>query len=276
MEPPTKPTNTAGTRTQNADPSEDSELPPSYDTIDAPPPTFARTIREGGGPATASASAIRVHRQFPPEFNLYSSNALAFKKLVIGETQNTPIYSVTLHSGWSGNPDVVLHTSASPDSPPMATGLFKSFANEIIVTLPPLTPTSQPAEKKVKGSLLSLKYSFSVEVPAGPGGKLVLEPFEWRNSSGDEVRPLGGLWGQGKKLVRLGPPPRADSTASTTSDGKEIVAVFNGAKVSFTKRLAFKFTGAGESGELGERWAVMAVISALSIWEHGRRSRNHS
>lgn len=43
--------------------------------------------------------------------------------------------------------------------------------------------------------------------------------------------------------------------------------------ITVTKRMKFKFLGTGASGDLGERWAVMTVASALKIWDRERRQR---
>ncbi|KAI0427852.1 hypothetical protein F5Y09DRAFT_314977 [Xylaria sp. FL1042] len=59
-----------------------------------------------------------------------------------------------------------------------------------------------------------------------------------------------------------------------SSDGKEVVAVCAGASMSVTKVLRFRFLGTGADGSLGARWAIMAVASALAIWNRDRRSRS--
>ncbi len=68
-----------------------------------------------------------------------------------------------------------------------------------------------------------------------------------------------------------------------TPDGCEIVATWGNhletdrkhhSPVSSTAATArFTFLGSGKSGQLGERWALMAVASGLAIWERGRRAR---
>jgi hypothetical protein len=82
-----------------------------------------------------------------------------------------------------------------------------------------------------------------------------------RHSKGDEV---GGLEAshQGWKLVRM-----SSETSGTTSDGKEVVAVWSYAKKSISKSFKFQFLGSGADGGFGERWSIMAVITALQIWD---------
>jgi hypothetical protein len=79
------------------------------------------------------------------------------------------------------------------------------------------------------------------------------------------------------------------SFISRSSDGREVVAVFAGAVSSISmskstpmspmsnnnnksKVLRFRFLGTGADGSLGDRWAIMAVATALAIWNRDRRS----
>ncbi|KAI1297356.1 hypothetical protein F5Y03DRAFT_369674 [Xylaria venustula] len=63
--------------------------------------------------------------------------------------------------------------------------------------------------------------------------------------------------------------------SSSSGGGKEVVAVCAGTGMSsVTKVLHFRFLGAGADGSLGDRWAIMAVASALTIWNRDRRSRS--
>lgn len=229
--------------------------PPSKNPLNPQVP-LAQQLQVAAGPSAS------VNRQFPPEFNLYSANILG-RTFNLGQHQHTPIYVVSIHTGWSGNPDVVLHTSTNVNSPPLATANFKTFTNDTIIKLPPLNPQSPPTETTLKGSIFMRTWSFSVEVP-GPNGQLRREPFEWRHSRGEEVHTLGSVWGSGWKLVRQ------------LGQTKEVVAAFTEGTMSLSKKFCFKFTGAGQTGALGERWAVMAVITAMAIWEKNRRTNNRS
>ncbi|OIW27921.1 hypothetical protein CONLIGDRAFT_454454 [Coniochaeta ligniaria NRRL 30616] len=229
--------------------------PPSKHPLNPQVP-LAQQLQVAAGPSSS------VNRQFPPEFNLYSANLLG-RTFNLGEHQNAPIYVVSIHTGWSGNPDVMLHTSTSANSPPLATANFRTFTNDTTIKLPPLNPRSYVTETTLKGSMFGRTWSFSIEIP-GPNGQLRSEPFEWRHSRGEDVNTLGSVWGTGWKLVRL------------LGEGKEVVAVFTEGTMSLSKKFSFKFRGAGETGVLGERWAVMAVISAMAIWEKNRRTKNNS
>ncbi|KAG7120573.1 hypothetical protein HYQ44_005069 [Verticillium longisporum] len=174
-------------------------------------------------------------------------------------------------------------------APPLATLDFAPFSLGIVVTLPPSPIPGVP-------SALSLDpitgfahggYSFTIDVGTsvspGSSGRWPLEEFQWRRSRGDAVASLGGR-GYGWKLVRLagGPPPGADQQwrraglaagAHRGSDGAEVVAVWSEMGYSMSKALRFAFLGMGLTGLLGERWAIMAVMTAMGLFERERRSR---
>ncbi|KAK5631311.1 hypothetical protein RRF57_007025 [Xylaria bambusicola] len=128
--------------------------------------------------------------------------------------------------------------------------------------------------------------SFSIETNASGRAR---ERFEWRHSHGFEVEALGGRH-SGWKLVRMSNPPLSilhpsslyaplkrkysSNVLGQSSDGKEVVAVWSEVSWSLTKVLRFRFLSTGADGSLGDRWAVMAVASALAIWHRDRRSRS--
>jgi hypothetical protein len=235
--------------TQNFNAAPPTEAPPPY-----APPTYGSQPSPASAPSSGPSG---INRQFPIQFNLYATGILG-RKFTLGEHEESPFYSVTMHTGWSGNPHVVVHTTPDPDSPPLATAQFGRWSHAFTVTLPPTGPNSPPSELRVEPNFMKTKWAFSVEV-AAPGGGFRTEAFVWKQSKGSEVNALPSTWGSGKKLVREG------------SD--EIVAACTNGGMSMSKKFCFLFVGAGATGELGERWAVMAVTSALGIFEMERRMR---
>lgn len=118
----------------------------------------------------------------------------------------------------------------------------------------------------------------------GRGKETRREAFEWRFSQGKEVKVFGA-WSTGWKLVRLdgvaesesesgeGSSSRSERRHGQTSDGKPVVAVVADNTSPSTNKIAkFHFVGAGATGELGERWAFMALMTAVRVWE--RSSQN--
>lgn len=267
-------------------------------------------------------TAAAPYHPFPAAFNLYHQKSKSGRSLVytLGEHDSEPLYTLTIHSGISGNPSLVLHNGPDPGAPALASADKEpgqeSFANKFtgrasLITLPALPnfgrpTTEEPLENHV--TLSGAGYAFSLEVQRGALGAITgaatdndgvvgaagtgngndhdkkgdddkaahqwtRERFEWRKSRGNEVKQLDKL-NSGWKLVRI--HSEADGVGGTrrardagaSSDGKELVAVF--AEVSgwsTSKVVKFKFLGSGATGEMGARWSLMAVMTALRVWD---------
>jgi len=218
---------------------------------------------------------LPINRQFPPRFNIYRAGWGA--SFILGEHQDQPLYCVRSHTGWSGNPDVVLHNGPSESSPPLATANKETWSTSMTVELPPVRvgdwQATSTTEYVTSQGMTSLRYTFEVEVGTGGASgamKPLREAFEWRHSRGYEVHSLGAGAGPGYKLVRLSGRGAGGTVAG---DGNEVVAVWADYGLSLSKVLCFGFLGSGATGELGERWAVMAVITALGIWDQQTKRR---
>ncbi|RYO77330.1 hypothetical protein DL766_009721 [Monosporascus sp. MC13-8B] len=201
-----------------------------------------------------------VNRQFPPAFYLYSTG-LGGRKYVLGEHKNKPLYAVTTHTGWSGKADTVLHSGPSPGAPPLATAAGgNTVVSSVDVDLPGAAQgsSSSSRERMKPAGFGYVHRSMRFEMDVGGGRR---EAFEWRHSSGPEVGALGGSH-SGWKLVQLG-----------GEGGEEVVAAWAGIRMNPTKKFAFQFLGTGLIGVLGERWAVMAVITAVRMWGREAKKR---
>ncbi|UKZ55583.1 hypothetical protein TrVGV298_009407 [Trichoderma virens] len=150
-----------------------------------------------------------------------------------------------------------------------------------VVTLPPLGPGQEVIEEKMshrrKG--FNYLYSFAVPVPEREGEKTTrrVERFEWVGSGGKEVKDLHE-WTHGWKLRRVtesyadayaGSDDEKDDGEATTyenTDG-EILAVWADATMSVKKAAKFEFINSGATGELGEAWALMAIVTFVRVWQ---------
>jgi hypothetical protein len=207
-----------------------------------------------------------------------------------GATEKDRLYQVSLHTGYSASaplgtrPGVLLHNGmSSKDAVLAASGYdsqasFYSFNNQSVVLMPPLPGAAVLGEfvteqmpAIVRGDLLV--FSFSIEV--GSGGGTTREKFEWRKfKSGVDANNKEG----GFRLVRLPSSvstklgEEKDTAASSspvgTDDDGEVVACLAWRKLFPTFKHAFtlELLGRGQSGELGERWSLMVVITALRLW----------
>ncbi|TGJ87314.1 hypothetical protein E0Z10_g1425 [Xylaria hypoxylon] len=257
-----------------------------------PPPSYEEatganqgTSRRHTAASTSSAvlsplySGGSIGPIFPQAFSVYSQVPRLY---IIGESQNFPLYAVSIHSSLSPRPDVVIHNGLSQNMPSLATVDHEPFSRSASITLPARPDSRFPVAREPLESVGAFTriMSFSIETTLSGRSR---EHFEWRHSSGVEVEALGGRH-SGWKLVRVSSPAlqiralakKHSNTLGQSSDGKEVVAVWAGTSMSISKVLRFRFIGSGADGSLGERWAVMAVASALAIWNRDRRSRSSS
>jgi hypothetical protein len=229
-------------------------------------------------PDIRTVSAPR-NRHIPSSFNGYYQKKLT-STFHLGEHADQPLFAVKTHTGWSGVPGVVLHSGPTDKDPPLAaagneTGLESERHKDTLVLLPPPPGAENESSYEFLRHDPSFKtetYRFTIDVGLGGDKETLPENFEWRPSDRQEIQQLvkRNKYILGWELVRLG--SRVDirdgeGSSGITPDGEEIVAVWaRYAGWSLTKAFKFQFMGSGASGELGERWAVMAVISALRIW----------
>lgn len=112
-----------------------------------------------------------------------------------------------------------------------------------------------------KGSLRSLSELFCFSIPVGSSGNVEvqqqIESFEWRGDSALNKRNGNPLE---RRLIRL---------ESTTTQGQEVVGVWTDdvSPLTGNKLGTFQFLGSGATGELGEYWTLMAVMSLIRILE---------
>ncbi|KAJ5203899.1 uncharacterized protein N7498_004778 [Penicillium cinerascens] len=153
------------------------------------------------------------------------------------------------YTGWF-HAKVALHEGPSVDSSILGSSVLKGKI--IDVSLP--SGDVQMIGKSALGS------AFTFSLPIGVRG--TTETFEWRRSRGQEVKNLGGR-GSGWELVRLNGP---------YSEAEEVVAVYTVDLMSPKLSGRFEFTGTGATKELGREWAIITVVTALSLGQKKRDS----
>ncbi|PSR83505.1 hypothetical protein BD289DRAFT_435803 [Coniella lustricola] len=216
--------------------------------------------------------------QFPPFFNVYR-DGWGSKRYLLGpqSSKSAALYAVSLHSALSSQPSIVLHAGPTTSSPSLAGAKMGTFGRKTVVSLPPSPgPSWTSSEEEAHWNRGAGLYShhpliFSIEVRSSDG-QLRREEFEWRRSSGDVVAALGGR-SVGYKLVRC---TSVGTMGPTSSDGKEIVAVWALHGIRLHQGFRFQFLGSGVDGALGERWSTMAVMTALYMWCYLRRASGNA
>lgn len=207
---------------------------------------------------------------------------LAWKKswsklVVIVSTHkgSQPLYAASMPVGFPG--PTVLYPGEDIEGPPMC--YVERKHNDFTIQLPGvpiygIMPSQ--AAMKCENPYTTIRYTFTM--PVGNGPHQHFETFEWRHSSRDEVKSLG-LSGTGWKLVRTTPntTPQNGHGSGFSSDGKEVVAIFAPAKslsMSMTDIGGFQYFGSGTSPEMGYHWALMALLSAITLFQHQSAKNN--
>ncbi|KAM0256219.1 hypothetical protein ACHAQJ_005090 [Trichoderma viride] len=239
------------------------------------------------GGAESKEAHRKIHRAtlagvtFPNTFELYYGPSWRKLKLSLGQASSEPLYMFNLPEGWWG--DLIMYNGHTLEHPPLAavrnTG---KTAMGNVVTLPPLGPGQEVIEEKMsrrRNGLMDV-FSFAAVVEAREGEKATrrVERFEWVGTGGKEVKDLHE-WARGWKLRRVaanGAGEAADEDADGDADGDEaanespageILAVWADSSKSLRKAAKFQFINSGATGELGEAWALMAVITFVRVWQ---------
>jgi hypothetical protein len=242
-------------------------------------------------------AAFLGYRPFPPVMNLYANYSgvlglSAFKShKLCGETASDFLYLVEYHVGYTprgplnfGRGYYLRNGTAFKDPILAATGeefpipLFVSlFDPETIVKLPPLDMGKNPRDmvnEVLRASTTKehgVAFRFTVEVGLK---RLKREDFEWRKMTATpgEKREEGGHKIQTRytlhRLAHNGPTPSASTSSAaqhTDSDDETLAVLEFNHLLSFTHIFRLELQGAGLTGELGDRWTLMVVTTALSL-----------
>ncbi|KAK4033674.1 hypothetical protein C8A01DRAFT_19413 [Parachaetomium inaequale] len=264
---------------------------PPQASAQVPSPDSSQEDLPGSKHQSAASTTLPSPRHaFPPIMNAYGQWTKLKSFNLCGATEKDRLYQVSLHTGYSASaplgtrPGVLLHNGMSSKDPVLAAAgydsqaSFYSFNNQSVVLMPPLPGAAARAgdfvteqmPAVIRGGLLV--FPFSVELDSG--GKIQHEKFEWRKfkSGVDGSAKEGGF-----RLVRLpssgstrlgGEPDTVASSSPAGGDDSEVVACLAWCKLFPTFKHAFtlQLLGRGQSGELGERWSLMVVITALRLW----------
>lgn len=186
-------------------------------------------------------------------------------------TKENPLFTLTAPKLF-GRAETTLHSTADKESPPLAVfgSLKGSKYLKSVIRVPARAGGDriEDIEVTLDGDY-ETTHRFHLEV----GRDRRTEFFEWRNSSGQEVRDIGqSRTSKGYKLIRLASRDhdrggdRKERDRGFTSDGEEIVAV--GAHTSsWTSGPNFAFVGTGLTGAFGETWEIVVVASWLRLVE---------
>ncbi|OIW32484.1 hypothetical protein CONLIGDRAFT_699249 [Coniochaeta ligniaria NRRL 30616] len=226
------------------------------------------------------------YRQFPPVMNLYANYAGVFKAMktykLCGATAEDVLYLVEVHFGYTPRGplnfgrglylrngtrfrDHILAAAGEVSRFPLLITLFNP---KTAVLLPPLDMEKNPTDKVTEILHASTcaehatAFKFTIEVGVK---KIEREAFEWR-----KLTTTGK--GSRYKLHRLvtdEPNPATSSGSGSLDDATEVLAELSFENVlSFNHLFGLELKGAGLTGEMGDRWTLMVVMTALAIhWQ---------
>lgn len=230
------------------------------------------------GGAESKEAHQKIHRAtlagvaFPNTFELRYEPSWTKLKLSLGQASSEPLYVFNLPEGWWG--DLIMYNGPTLEHPPLAavrnTG---KLGMDNAVTLPPLGPGQEVIDEKISRRSKGLMgaFSFAAVVEAREGQKTArrIERFEWVGSGRKEVKDLNE-WARGWKLRRVSASSadEDEDEAANEIPAGEILAVWADAStMSMRKAAKFQFLNSGATGELGEAWALMAVITFVRVWQ---------
>lgn len=216
--------------------------------------------------------------KFPRVFSLFRFG----KTYKIGEREDHPLFAISLHKGWFDRPNLELH-----DGPEKKDAVIASVRHEsdgFSVTSRTLSNNKEGADpnevtmvQTVASRPDSRAYRFKHKVSKRWARSR--ETFEWRHGEGE----AWDTW----KLMRMGAglSSAARSIGGSrerekfTDDGsdydeeqeEEIVAVWTIHRAGSETTGKFEFVNSATLGRFGESFATLAIVTALGIWDDGRR-----
>ena len=190
---------------------------------------------------------------FVPHFRSHSVIGIykaSYPHLLLANSSHdpNPIAYVSTHS-WT-RPHLELHRTGAQNSPVLATVEFHVFSSSTTISV----PGASMSESLEKEGIFTPAFSFQMLHPTS--GKR--EVFEWRSSSGPQVRALGGQR-RGIKLVRV-------------ATG-EVIVVYAAASFSLEKVGKMQWLAEESYGDLGE---LIIMMSLLALVEKSRRDNRSS
>jgi hypothetical protein len=223
---------------------------------------------------------------FPSSMKMCNVRVKTFD--ICNQDGNEKLYTVEVHTGYSGRgplgtrPGVVLYNGTSTKNRILgAAGDTSQIAAnplniESIILLPPLNSTSPSRElvtEKMRAGRSNEQVTFTFTIEVAYGKKMSREQFQWiKINQGAEKK----TYGAGYKLICLSrPSKRTDDTGPhiascpvPTPNNDDPVALLTWkSRLNLFELFTLKFMGIGESGVLGQRWALMVVLTSLRLWQ---------
>lgn len=277
-------------------------------TVQANPPRVVTTITSLThlpGPASSSPPPHpggngEYSIGIPNSFKIYIRAFHRHPRAYLAHRKQEPLFALTYTLR-----DVTLHGGAQKASHAVATYVHHNLWNpkkrsaqvrlsttgsgagaELEVAARGSSALLPPYQKVIIKNSSLLTASFTVDVPS-PAGGFRPETFQWRRSRGPAIAAAAAMGTSGSgsssdtplltnrihhggmKLVRLATDARHGGGEVATGGGEVVAVLYIGSKL--TTRGYFMFQGTGAQGILGDRFRIIAVMTAVGMWDRKRR-----
>ncbi|KAF6808552.1 hypothetical protein CPLU01_15659 [Colletotrichum plurivorum] len=265
--------------------------PPAYAPYDNGTPSHPSTSAVAPGPEPEAflnpinmSPFLSPYHQFPTDLYAYLQwNKNLLRAYHLGDHSCRKLFTLSTYSGVSssgpGVPCMIIHNGPSETDPALATFReekgWNLLSRNSFITMPP--DFADPGRGEITEVMVGeapngrsdLVFRFSVEVnaPKGAGGAggRIREDFEWRKMHQDELNNFKN----GYKLYRLRPgQPSSPLVGGVSADhvGEVVASARFKSATSVIKPFCMSFHGSGLDGQLGDRWAVLAIMTIFRIW----------
>ncbi|ETS82449.1 hypothetical protein PFICI_04325 [Pestalotiopsis fici W106-1] len=225
-------------------------------------------MRESPPEHTKGAAPTEVV-ELPTRLSLYRSAHGLGNHYVIGEHREDPLLAVTTHSGFGRAPDVVLHSGPAKDS-----AMLAGVDSNVLVH-------STTAKLRLPGSPTATEEKTVEIAQQGGAHRFVVQDesrqpvtFEWLPHAETKTSLLGDSRVLHWELVRYAGTGAGKDGAEVQSDeDKQVVATWaNESSMSLSKVLSLEFLVDATRITTRDSWVVMALITALRIWDSNTKS----
>lgn len=268
--------------------ADDGPAPPPYSEV-AGDSHSQSTTQPGSTPNASPGTMLAPYRPVPSALDTYYQWKVT-TTFLLGNDLNKQLFAIGVHTGMGGKgpgrPGVILHNGPTTNDPMLAAvndenGNLLSLNSIITLAQSPGNASGEYYTEIMHAATSSgtATFRFSTEVEQKQG--IRREDFEWQKSKDEDKASVESPWKGGFKLMRLsrqsGKGASADEGTSQGSSGEvpEIVAIFAwNSNWSVMNPFKIEFRGSGQTGQLGDKFAVMAIITGLRLWwlKHQRRT----
>lgn len=227
----------------------ESSLLDAREQIDSPP-----AYEEAANARSLHSSQADYPPRFPIQWSLHGKKAnyinIKTWHYTINSEDNQPLFAASI-----SRLHMTIHAGPSPGSAQIAQASISSRES----TNCNLKLLDNTTDGRPSYSVVMCSHNFTLPITRTDGTS-VLETFEWRRVSGQEISAIDPD-AYGWKLVRL--EPEGDQ-----GPGEEVVAAWAvPAGTSLTHVATIRYLGSGASGVLGDDWAVFAALSVLRVYQ---------